>query len=721
MTARALAWAVRQRGPLVGAALGVVLAFVGFGPGYIFGTSEFWSYPPTDFNSHVIGYRAYVDDAWRWPLFFTRSLDAPDGINILFMDSLPPVALLAKAMRGVVPGFLHGLWRNPFGLWHLLSYALQGAFGSLVVRAARGRGVVAEISGAAVALSMSVFVLRFYHTALSSHFLLLASVWLYLVTRDDEGEAFPKMSRRRDLGVAARWASLLAACLSIHPYLFAMSAAVFVASLGTWALGRRWLRVVIAAALAGATVLAVMTVGGFFVSSTFKGGAWGFGYKSTDLASFFVPQYSPFFPTRAHALAIDMARNEAAEGWDYLGVGVVALAIAMVVRAPREIGRAMRRHACLLVVLLLMAAWAVGNRITVAQKVVFELPMPGVLEWFVRQFRSSGRFIWPLTYVGALYSVALASRVFATGHLRFATPLLAYVQLLDGAGNLVYVHAYTARPEARFLDWKSWDPVVVDHRAIVVGPTFGCIQWMHPIIAFQSMELQYLGAAHGATLSTVRSSRPLLDCTRRDVLRARTTLPDDAVVVLFAPETKPAESIHYERQGARCATFGPSGYLCSKRPLPTAPAFTPMRADVDYEPGTGMTLDAAASRYLGVGWSYPEGDLRWQTGDAGFVYLRPTRPLTPSMRLRIVLAGAIFPQRPTQSVEVFVNDAPAGGLLFTDAALHTLELPLPPSALGAPLVEIELRPSDARPPAELGFGTELRPNGVVVRELGITE
>jgi hypothetical protein len=708
-----MTWLSRHSGPLGGLLLGVLVAFLGFGPGYLFGTSSFWDYPPTDFNSHIIGYRAYVHDAWHMPLFHTNALDEPNGINLLFMDSLPPVAFLAKLVRGVVPDFLRTLWWNPFGAWQLLSYGLQGLFAALVVRAAGQPSRLAQLCGSAVAISMSVFVLRFYHTALSSHFLLLAALWLYLTTRGDLASA------RR----GAQWVLLLVVALLVHPYLFVMVCAIFTATLATWLRARRFLAAVGVAVASSFAVVLVMSVCGFFATQTAKGSAWGFGFKSTDLASFFVPQYSPFWPSRSHSLAIDLARDEAAEGWDYLGCGVLGLGLVLLVRARAAMARTARANVALLVVLLMMTAWAIGNRITFAHHVLFEVPMPKALDWLVGQLRSSGRFVWPLTYAGALYLVVLGFRTWKSGLALCVTPIFAFVQLLDGLGNFAYVRQYVLQGEVRVLEHERWAPLLDQHRSIAIGPNFKCIQWTHPEIAFASMELQYLAAARGMTISNVRSSRPSADCDRTGPARLRAAKDDGRLMVLFSPEVSSAERVHYERLGYGCASFG-LGYACSRHISPSAPpaGFTPLPPGPTYEPGTKLDIASESSApYLGVGWSYSEGTHRCQTGEAGFVHLRLARPLTTSMRLHLESAAPVVPSRPTGTVEVLVNDVSVGRIDFPGGGYFDRDFALPESLAGATLVDIELRPGDSRSPKSLGDSAEERPIGLVVRSMTLGE
>jgi hypothetical protein len=693
-----------ERTTLLGFLLGVATALFTYGLPFVLGTSTFWDYPPTDWSSHVVGYRAYVLDGWHFPIFFTSTLEAPRGLNLLYMDALPIVALPAKLLAPLgphLPSALRALWMNPFGAWVALSYGLQGAYGARLMRELSGRSTAAELSGSVLAIATPIFVLRFLHVALASHFFLLAALLLYV-------QCARGLARRPAL---ARWTALFAALALVHPYLFAMCAGMFAATLATMALGGRLRDAIAIGASAVAVVLAIVLVSGFHGAEVSNGGMWGYGYKSTDLASFVTPQWATFFPY-AHANRIDMTRSEAAEGWAYLGAGVlVAIAMALL-RAPRAALAAARRHWVFVLALALMSAFAISHRITLGSRVLVELPLPGILGWPARQFRSCGRFVWPAVYAGSFYVLALLVRITRGTHLAPAVPLVAGLQLVDALAALLYVGAYTSRGEARFLEWDTMKPIVLDHAGVTFAPSFECVVWDRPIVAFEQLEVEYMAAARGGALSSVRSSRPLRDCAREPFEAARAPVAPDQLYLGFSPQAPAAGALHFERAGVRCGAFR-SGYACSTRFAAGLPrGLAPFSPDVDYALGERIELGQAKSgRYLGVGWSWPEVSHRWTDGSAAFVYLRVAEGVPRGARLAFRAAGVELDRMWAAGV---VNGVEVG-VIELGHDPRDFALSLPDSLAGERLVEIELRPSMVRrPPSD---SPDPRALGLAVQEL----
>jgi hypothetical protein len=201
-----LAWAA-----LLG--LGMCLAI--FDWDFLTGVSPFWSHRHDDRAQALIGWFAYVNDSWRYPLLWTKLLRYPVGVSIVFTDSIPLAALAAKPLRGLLPSGFHY-----FGLWMGLCFVLQSATAWLALRAWGVSSYVARTAGCLMALSMPMWLVRGFHVSLCSHFLLLAGLWLY-ARRNIGGE---RDSR------AWHWWLLLVLALLVHVYLFAMVTALWLAS-----------------------------------------------------------------------------------------------------------------------------------------------------------------------------------------------------------------------------------------------------------------------------------------------------------------------------------------------------------------------------------------------------------------------------------------------------------------------------------------------------------
>ncbi len=695
---------------LIAFLIGAVVAVCVYTPGYVLGTSYWWSYPPRDFNSHLIGYRMYMLDAWRFPLFFTATMDEPRGLNLLYMDALPIVALPAKVIAPIVPSFLKTVVWNPFGWWPVVSYGLQAVFGSRLMRELGATSVVARLAGAVFAIATPVFVFRFLHTALASHFLLLWAIVLYLTTV--RGATW----RRAALG----WSIHFAVVALIHPYIFAMCAGIFAAALGTWALAKRFRDAALVGGIPVVVVLVISAVGGFFGKEVAKGGLWGYGYKTTDLFSFVTPQWATLFPFTNHPLRMDMVKTEAAEGYAYLGMGGIVLFVLMFVLEPKTIGRAIKNHKLLFVACMLMAWFAVSHRVSFAGKVLFEMPLPGFMDWPARQFRSCGRFIWPAVYCSSFYLLALAFRRFER-HRFFYVPLfIVGIQFVDILAAYVYVNGYTGWGQPRYLRWDVVRPVVHAHRGVTFGPAVDCIDWTQPMIFLKHMEIEFLASEKGIGISNMKGSRPLIDCARDNSHRALDEVKPNQLYLIFPPDVPPSESAHYELGGAPC-TKHQNMIACSSRfKETTPPEFTPFKADIDYELDSIIKLGDASEpdkRFLGVGWSWPEGTHRWATGDASIIYLRLSERIPEGTRLHVRGGGAISPRRPRVVAEVRINQRSIGEMPL-ESEPRDYDLPLPRD-LDATTFEIQIRPSDFRSAKELGESEDERQLGMAVLELSL--
>ena len=128
--------------------------------------------PPGDWAMTLSGARAFVTDAWCWPVFAFEGLSSVHPTNAVFLDAIPLYALAWKALAH--PAGVAFAWFLP--VWLALLFLFQGAAGAVALRLA---GVGARgplIAGAFLMALMPVFLFRqIGHLALSAHgFVLLA-------------------------------------------------------------------------------------------------------------------------------------------------------------------------------------------------------------------------------------------------------------------------------------------------------------------------------------------------------------------------------------------------------------------------------------------------------------------------------------------------------------------------------------------------------------------
>jgi hypothetical protein len=137
-----------------------------------------WESAGGDNTQHYIGWLAYRQDRWHWPLTYTNRINNPTGTSIVFTDSIPLFGILLKIFNNILPeNFQY------FGLFILLGYVLQYSFGFLLLRYFCPRSWLIPLLGAGFFLVSPIMSRRIEgHESLTAHWLILASLYLYCQT-----------------------------------------------------------------------------------------------------------------------------------------------------------------------------------------------------------------------------------------------------------------------------------------------------------------------------------------------------------------------------------------------------------------------------------------------------------------------------------------------------------------------------------------------------------
>lgn len=358
-------------------------------PGHLAGRGGEFAWPSSDLATYVAGAYAYVDDAWRFPIFETRRLRHPSGANIIFTDSAPLAGLVAKIAARVT-----GTRFNYLGTWFAVVWLGQALAAVFLVRQMGVRGTAWSLVAAVLGLCTPAFLARHGHAALSAHFWVLLALGLYART----ARAGPSR------GTWIAWLAVLGGSLWIHAYLALEVWAVFAAALvDAWRLGKSPLRQLAGVAvLAGGISIALALVGGYAGYRAFSDDG-GFGLYSMNVLSPFVPQRSALFG----GTTIDATGGQY-EGLNYLGLGGLALVALALAAAPRSVWELVRRHLGLVAACVALTALAVSSQVFVGhhELVAFQVP-----PWrLFSAIRSSGRFFWPVGYALVFSALAVLAR-----------------------------------------------------------------------------------------------------------------------------------------------------------------------------------------------------------------------------------------------------------------------------------------------------------------------
>lgn len=419
------------------------------------GTAPFWWRDNADITQYLAGFNAYVSDGWHWPLLRFDTLNTPEGTLATFLDTVPLYALFLKLVH---PG--SGYW-NPFGLWLALCFTLQGVGAWWICREARVRNWAALATLALLLASFPALTFRISHTSLMSQWILVFAFAVYL-----------RSARLGRLATPA-WMALLVGAFYINIYLFVMASAIFGADVL-----RQLLRTPASLASVGHALLAPLAVYGLLFASMWimvlplppgaSSPEWGFGHFSMNLLA-------PLHGGQLLQLEHPVAHDGQGEGFNYLGVFVLALTLVSYKLLQRRDPDFWRRHGALLGVLVLFTMFALSNIVWLGEHRVYTLQLPPWMGVIVTTLRASGRFFWPVGYAIVLFAVLGVARHVAPWRAAALLAAVTALQIWDLQAHHDYVRKLAAQHTAPAVDAARWNaflgPAV---KALHYYPPFRC-------------------------------------------------------------------------------------------------------------------------------------------------------------------------------------------------------------------------------------------------------
>ena len=173
---------VKKKNVLIAAIIGVMIFLCIYGVTPLDVTNDYWIftyYDEHDIVQHYVGWLAFRNSDWEFPLGLANNIAYGDGTIISFLDSIPIVAIFFKLFRNFLPSTF-----QYFGLYTLLCYILQciAAYKLLYYKT---KNSLYSLLGCTLFGFAPVLMERaFRHTALGSQWIILFALYLYLKNRD---------------------------------------------------------------------------------------------------------------------------------------------------------------------------------------------------------------------------------------------------------------------------------------------------------------------------------------------------------------------------------------------------------------------------------------------------------------------------------------------------------------------------------------------------------
>jgi hypothetical protein len=416
-----------------------------------------------DWGQHYLGWAYFANEPWHFPIGHIENYNYPAGINVGYTDSIPLLAIFFKLFKAILPETFQYL-----GAYIFISHILTGVYTIKILNYFKVSPPITLIASIITALSPLLHY-RGIHPSTTAHWLILASLFLYLIRANSEN--VHRLNRKQVL------LAILAAL--INPYLLVLVIGfnlilplkhyLFNQLISLKQLVMFFFSTVILVLVAW-LILGMITIG----SEVSMGVSNGYGLYGMNLNSFFNPGgYSVWLPQ------LPYFRAHQYEGYAYLGLGLLLMTLIV---AFIKFGKALtstfhfkvKAEMWPLVVLIIgMILFAITHEITFNDHKLLEIAVPDVLLKLGNIFRASGRFVWPFYYCIILATIYLFHKMALSSWIK--NGLLLFVLVIQLYDTQIF---YTARElpygdyDPKPLETKIWTEAFSNFDKIITYPPF---------------------------------------------------------------------------------------------------------------------------------------------------------------------------------------------------------------------------------------------------------
>ncbi len=410
-----------------------------------------------DLAQSYLGWAFLRGAPWSLPLGKIPTYFAPIGTYAANAILNPLFWMPFKLLSPVLPvDFQY------FGWWLLVCNCLQAYFGYRLMRLITAN-IFEQLLGVGFFLLSPPLLNRIFYgnDTLYAQWVILASLVVYL-------ENYSKVPNNK---LMLYWSLLIIAAFTIMAYfgpmVVALALAFYIGLFIRFPASRP--KVALSISVFFLVMFACYIVFGYYKVGAYVNDLSGYGTFSLNLNAFINPMNRSAFLS-----ALPYRLGQGLESFDYLGLGIIILLgygiIHAIVSPPKT--DQIKYLLPLVFVLLLFYIFAISNKVTWGDTVVFKYYLPGPLLRMANTFKGSGRFGWPLFYAivfGALFLVT------ATRRKGLAVAVLCTclaVQLADIHCLLYVPDFHFAGPVVSPLKSPLWQSVGTKFNKVIVYPPF---------------------------------------------------------------------------------------------------------------------------------------------------------------------------------------------------------------------------------------------------------
>jgi hypothetical protein len=462
-----------------------------------------------DAAQHYLGWEFFRHTPLlQWPIGANYPLGMELSSSIVFTDSIPIAAYIAKLFNPILPATFQYL-----GIWIWLCFVLQAFFAQRFLWFFLSNKAHVYLGACFVVLSPPLIYRLVHagygHIALASHWLILASFCLYL------------RPGRNDL----RWSLLIALCWLIQAYFAPMVAAIWIASLvkRLFIDGERFSLLKSTGVVALTSLIVMWASGYFMIGSNFNPEGWNYVFRWQPLS---LVDSGADGSTGWSRLLGDRAQLDGeTEAFSFLGTGVIVLMAISLARAALQnrmtkvlvaigtlgslsllfvsitrslplsrvlsmcallvvfaffcatllnlsrLSNSWRTYVPLIIAVCMLAVYSMTNRVGFAQQTLFEYPLFPPLRQFTETFRTHGRSIWPLYYLVLFTAIVVFAKTSSKKYTGLLLLALFCFQVIDSSSAVSLArHRFDSPQWVSPMKDPRWEMFAKKYKHLVVVP-----------------------------------------------------------------------------------------------------------------------------------------------------------------------------------------------------------------------------------------------------------
>lgn len=416
-----------------------------------------------DWGQHYLGWAYFRSEPWHFPLGHIENFNYPAGTNVGYTDSIPLLALLFKTFSFLLPETF-----QYFGIWLLSCHLLTAYFTIKILNLYKINTILILLAIVLVGFN-PVLLFRGLHPALCAHWLIVASIYYYLIQTTNENVA----------SINKKQIILLLLSALINPYLFLiiigfnvilplknyyfdkilpLKSVLFYIVISVFSVLLSWFILGMISFDNKVDMEVVNSYGlySYNLNSFYN----GYGFSTT------LPQY-PLY------------RDQQYEGFSYLGIGLIVLfAISTIyyllsIFVAKKVNFKRKAYLPLLLLAVASMLFAITNSVTFNKSMILEFWIPDFIYKIGGVFRASGRFIWVLYYLILFFSIICFTKIKISDKIK--TPVLALlvlVQVYDTKLLFIFRDLPSGNYEMKKMSEEKWTQITSNFKKIITYPPY---------------------------------------------------------------------------------------------------------------------------------------------------------------------------------------------------------------------------------------------------------